>query len=435
MAWIERLDKRARSSKLFQDSLNPAKFSLDAQVATAWHYQSDPDGAYDSEVDFTPQRILPGDLPGRWSTFNGWIVQQAGYYYGLSTSGECWFVGRRGYRGMSHTLLRVGYLRWSNRDFRPFLPVGPTWDIGQLVSELQQVLVPTSGQSLNVENVARWNDLYPALPAGQLDLTIRGHGNGMKANPEMDWAALNWLRNNRPPTYYWPGIDPTDAYFTMLFRLNVDDLIRADEPIFIYLNNILRPITDIDLDDLDGTANIELRDSLGRAIGWLPVDDAIAIDPTTGEELGRQRLRKRIFYSGGVYYLAVGIRADTLNSAMTAWPGMSLIFDPTIDVQVGASNRDANELVVGNVSIDDSVLWHSYRNTTYYGCGLYWDGITIPNGATADNGCYIEGYFDIGPGDDANCGVCFTDRGTPSVFSAGGGAGTYRIPDAQKLRA
>ena len=370
MAWNEIVDKRGRGTKVFQDSVDPAKHSLDSRAGTAWHYQSIPDsGVYDAEVDLTPERVLAGGHDGWRITQNGWH-HFLGRPSGLA-DGFVGFGGRQGDRWFLFRLARAGYLHWPTRAWQD-VGGAPTYDRANLSQQTNETTINTTGETIPVETIATWSDIWNTPGGGALDVSWRADGNRLKEEVTINNAARTWIAANRPPT------TPADeTYFGFVFRLGSAPDVNTIQMDLSYLPRWLKDgiLQDCeDFDDDDGTAGITVQNALQEFLFFLPVSEAYI-----GEGPDRQsiKLRKRIYRDGADYYLLVGAKVSDL----AGLPAGDLVFDPTIDEQIDANADDGQKHYVPGINVNacyfghnGTGLLHSWQN---------WE-IDIGNGPTID---------------------------------------------------
>ena len=411
MAWNELVAKRGRGTKVFQDSVDPARYSLDSQAGTVWHYGDD----FANEVDLTPQRVLA-------SGHDGWRVTNNGWHYFLGqpnglADGFVGFGGRQGDKWLLFRLARVGYIHWPTRAWDD-IGGEPDYDRANLSQQTNETTVPTTGETIPVEAVATWSDLWNTPGGGALDVSWKINGNGLKEEVTINQAARTWIGANRPPS-----TPASETYFSFVFRLGSAPDVNNIEMDLSYLPRWLKDgvlqNTEGDFDDDDGTQPIEVRNALDEFLFLLPIDEAY-VEEIDGEgEITRTsiNLRKRIYKDGSDYYLLVGAKVTDL----AGMPAGDLVFDPTVDYQVGASEDDGGELVSGNVDIDDVSVCVDAVGEIY---GARWTGVTIPAGATI-NSAYVDGKISNAAHDEPYVTVDFEDGIAPAVFVAG--SGTFTI--------
>lgn len=401
MAWNELLEKRGRGSKVFQDSADPTKHSLDMQTGTAWHYASALDGVYDQEVDLTPERVLAGGHDGWRVTNNGWHYF-VGQPDGLA-DGFVGFGGRGGNKWLLFRLLRVGYLHWPTRAFDD-IGGAPDYDRANLSQETRDTTVDTTGQTIPVETIAAWSDLWNTPGGGALGVSWRADGNRLKEEITINQAARTWIGANRPP-----ATPASETYFSFVFRLgsalDINNIEMDLSHLAKWLKNGVEQDTGGDFDDDDGTQGIEVRNTLDEFLFFLPISKAWV----TGDEENPIKLRKRIYKDGSDYYLLVGAKVSDL----AGLPVGDLVFDPTIDEQVGASADDAFESASG-IFVDATFALCDATNEYF---GMRWSSVTIPDGATIDT-AYIDTKFQNAAQDEPWHDIFFEDGSSPAQFDS-----------------
>jgi hypothetical protein len=316
MGWIERLDRRGRSSRTYQDSADPTRHALDIICGTPLHYESVPDsGVFDAVIDCTPQRVKNAAL-------DGWRITQNGFHYALGkpagkSDGWVGFGGRQGAHWFSFRLARVGYLHWPTRSWQD-IGGNPTYDRANLTSEVNRTAPMADGAELPVSSIARWSNIWQTPGGGALDMSWRVDGARLKEEVIINAAGRAWIAANRKPT-----TKANETWFGFVFQLDWSDVPR------VVRQSVLQSI---DGDFADDGLPLELRDAADRLLGFLPVDDLIVRNGE--EELGRTPLQKRFWRDGdGNHYLLVGVRCDLL----AGMPAGDLVFDPTITLQPSAA--------------------------------------------------------------------------------------------------
>ena len=370
MAWIERVDRRTRRSKTWQNDSNPAKFSLDTSGPTL-HYESVIDnGDYDTPVDCTPVRV---DVP----SFDGWRITENGWHYALgkdlanhgSEDGWVGFGGRGGQHWFKFRLLRIGYLHWPARGWTD-LGGSPNYNRARLTRETLGFALDTDGIDLPIASTANWGRIWTTPGGGEVSVNWEARGDGLKENVVLNQAGREWLVANMPPT-----TPINETYFGFVFRLDWSDVPR------VYRQGVLQ---DVEGDFADDDESIELRDDLDRLLAFMPISEVRV--KIADEPLGSAPLRKRFWKDGdGNHYLLVGARVDILNGMAAG----DLIFDPTVDEIVTASNDDMRETGTGGV--DSSA--NSRLNASFPYAGYIWDAVAIDGGVTIDE-CYMQIYGD-----------------------------------------
>lgn len=359
MAWIE--STRYQRAKTWVDGVDPTKHAIDAMLGVV-HYESTLDsGNFDTEIDTTPVRVNDAAL-------DGWTITTAGWHYALGKpksgifsglDGVVGFGGRKGQNWLKFRLTRVGYLHWSDLAWQD---VGgtPTYTRSNLTSAVRATTLGAA--TINVESVATWSNIWTTPSSGALNISWTVNGDRLKEIITINQTARTWITANRPPT-----TPANETYFGFVFQLDWSDVPK------IIRDGVQKLITD----DFAGDVPIQLRDSLDRLLAFLPVDDCW-VEPVTKDTV-RQRLSKRFYKDGDSYYLLVGLRCDTL----AGMPSGTLVFDPTIDAQVGAGTDDTWRWLYG-WDTTSTAPWVGYRDA--YGSwghtSLRFTGISGLSGAT-----------------------------------------------------
>jgi len=324
MAWNEISSKRARRAKHYSNPEEPNK-KLGVFTLSTLHYPSaGPDSdAYDSEIDCAPQRI---DSP----QLDGWRVVQNNWHYAIGkpgdkeTDGWVGFGGRQGAHWLKSRLLRVGYLHWPTRAWQD-IGGAPNYDRTNLSKSIKTEAVGPNESIINTAGIANWADLWQTPNEGSLSASWRIDGARLKEEITLNRAGREWITENRPPT-----TAPNETYFGFMYQLDVSDIPRWVK------RGILQDING-DFDDDDGTAQVELRDALDRAVAFLPISHAYGAEDENGIR-EQVKLRRRFWKSpGGDYYLLVGAKVPDL----AQMPDGNIVFDPSPDTfEIAASADD-----------------------------------------------------------------------------------------------
>ena len=327
MTWTERTDLRHQRSKTYQDDADPLKRHLVSTLATLHRESAIDTGVYDALVDLTPVRV---DVPA----FEGWRVTAADWHYALGKDlanhgdqdGWVGFGGRQGAHWFKFRLLRVGYLHWPTRAWDD-VGGAPDYDRANLTNATHTLTLAPNDDEIHVESVAKWADLWTTPGGGSLDVTWKARGDQLKEEITINQAARSWITANHPPS-----TPLAETWFGFVFDLDWSDVPKV-------IKNALQQDMDGDFSDDDHI--VELRDALDQLLALLPVSDLIVIDGE--DEAGRATLRKRFWFDGTNHRLLVGVRCDVL----AALPAGDLVFDPTIDDQVGAGANDTYDRAGG----------------------------------------------------------------------------------------
>jgi hypothetical protein len=336
--------------------------------------------------------------------FDGWRVTVAGWHYALgkditnygTQDGWVGFGGRQGQHWFKFRLLRAGYLHWPTRVWDD-IGGPPDYDRANLTNETRTMTIGPNDDAVNVESVATWSGLWSTPGGGSVDARWRINGDRLKEDVILNQAGREWIAANHPP-----ATPLNETYFGFVFRLDWSDIPK-----------VLRAgvLQSVDSDFADDDENIELRDALDRLLAFMPLSDVIVANDDPSVPTEKQPLRKRFYKDGTNHYLLVGVRCDILN-------GMSagdLVFDPTVDYQVGASTDDGFEIATV-MDITSNSLGAIDSSGDYIGCR--WTGVTIPDGATIDVS-YATLYFDYDNLDEAYHYIWFEDGAAPGTLTTG----------------
>lgn len=314
---------RGRRCRVYKDATRLNKFALDATLADL-SFESVPEsGVFDGDVDMTIQRVQTAVL-------DGWAATVAGWHYALGqpggkvTDGWVGFGGRRGAHWLLTRLVRVGYLHWPTRTWDD-IGGAPTYNRNNLGLTANAVTLPTLGETLTVEGVANWTGIWTTPGGGRLDIRWKVRGGMLKEEITINQAARTWVANNRPP-----GTPLDETWFGFVFALDIAGIHQ-------FLKDGVWQNMMGDWDD-GGVSGVEMRNALGALIGFMPVGKGYVVQ--SGDVTATVGLRRRFWLDGdGNVYLLLGVRCDQLVGLGAG----ALVFDPTIDTQVSAGDRDAHE--------------------------------------------------------------------------------------------
>lgn len=363
VGFSEVLEERTRHGKLLQSNADPSVFRLQTGLATI-HYESVPhSGVFDAEVDLSPRRVNNTQLDGWLVTANGW-VHALGQPGDKTTDGWVGLGPRGGAHFLEFRLSQVAYLHYPNRSLDD-LGGAPNYDRANLVGSVSTATV--GGVTLNVSARATWSNIWSTPSGGALNVSWLASADGVKEEIRINQAGRDFLRNNRPPT-----TPVNETYLAFIFEVDWNDIPKI-------VREGLEQNRDGDFDDLNGTASVELRDALDRVLAFLPVGDLFvenATDPS--DVLDRLPLRRRFFESGGNHFLALGVRTDL----MVGLPNGDLVYDPTINVQVGANgdDTDTENQMFSSTRGDPDVP--GKKDSTVGNASFRFTGVAIAQGAT-----------------------------------------------------
>lgn len=321
MAWSELTAARTKRTKTYQDTVDPAKRQLYAGIGALHH------GEINDPIDATPVRVNNAAL-------DGWRVTAADWHYAIGqpgnkqTDGWIGFGGKAGAHWLQFRLLRVGYMHWPTRSWQD-VGGAPAYVRTRLTSQVEPISLP-DGSSLPASSLATWGRIWSTPGGGDLDINWRVRGAGLKEFITINQAGRAWITANAPPV-----TPAAETFFGFVFEIDHSDVPK-------WVKNGIEQSIAGDFDD-DDDIPIEIRDATDELLGLMPIDFAW-IDGVPDTEI---RLHKRIYTDAGTTYLLVGARVTELS----AMPAGTLVFDPTIDVDVTASGDDGNART-GNSSVE-----------------------------------------------------------------------------------
>lgn len=353
MAFVENRTLRQLNSATFEDSASGQRRVVASLVPL--HYETG--GGSLNRIDMSPVRINPGDW-SRYPNFDGWLVSQNGWLYGLGVNGYVYFGGRRGEHYVRFRLREVGYVRTTTGAFTAIGGL-PDYNTGNLSA--QQTQVNIEGETYVTGTTAEWRSLNTTPGGGELYLRFKARGDGLKAEYVINQAAREWIAVNRPPSFY--NIPAAQAYLAFRFDIDWSDIPRK------VIAGVLQGDT---FDDANG--GVELRNALDELLAFMPIGDAYV---NTGEDLFRSKVTLRKRFAAGL--MTVGAPVSALN----ALPAGDLVFDPTVTPSVSASGNDwtwINGVGFGNT---ETGLVTGYYVATYLShSATRYLSVTIPPGST-----------------------------------------------------
>lgn len=270
-------------------------------------------------INLEPQRITTGGN-------DGWRIIDGGFHFALGQpagrTGDGWvgFGGRGGRNWLFSRLQGVGYIHGPTRTWRD-LGGPPTYNRNNLSTQAVRPM-GFGGETFRRKGQVLWADLWPALPAGRIDLELVVFGHKLKEFIRVNAAARNWIATNRPP------LTPlNETWFGFLWEVDWSNIPQIWQGTQIGSGD----------DFNDAAGQIELRTELGERLGLILPGDAWvdgARRANAPDILTRRRPVIQRFFSGNRMF--IGIRCDHL-AAMV--PG-DLIIDPpqTTDTATGADD-------------------------------------------------------------------------------------------------
>jgi len=368
MAWVEAPERRTRTAKTWRRN-GTSEFRYEHVAGTVLHFPTGgPDSdVFDAEVDLSPVRVDNAQL-------DGWRVVHGEWHYALgqpgdkATDGWVGFGGRQGAHWLQFRLLRVGYLHWPTRAWDD---VGgpPSYDRANLSQKVDALTLGPEGAevTVNAQTTATWADLWTTPGGGSASVAWRADGLCLKEEVTLNQVAREWIVANHPPS-----TPVMETWFGFVFQLDVSDI-----PQWV-VDGVLQ---DPDGDFTDDDGLIEIRDALGRLLGFMPV--SVAFSEEYGEEPAAPqrdivRLRKRVWKDGDSYYLLVGARVDQLNGLHEG----AITFDPTFNQQ--GADKDTYLLSTNgdkHFGGDDNLI----EDGSTYVTLIYFDCSSIPSSATCSS--------------------------------------------------
>lgn len=353
MAFVERVASRQLNSVTFEDNATGLRRMV-ASLATL-HYR-DANGDF-QRIDMTPVRINSGDW-SKYPNFDGWLVSQNGWLYGLGVDGWVYFGGRRGEHYVRFRLREVGYVRTTTGAFTAISGL-PTYNTANLSAQQTQTAI--EGETYVTGTTAEWHNLNTTPGGGELFLRFKARGDGLKAEYVINQAAREWIVAKRPPSFY--GIPAAQAYLAFRFDIDFSDIPRR----------VIAGALQGDTFD-DAAGGIELRNALDELLAFMPIGDAYV---DTGSDLFRSEVTLRKRFTGSL--MTVGAPVAALN----ALPAGDLVFDPTVTPSVGSSGDDGSWVTgVGFGNTDTSQYIGRYVSTYDVQNFFRFTGVAVPNGAT-----------------------------------------------------
>lgn len=334
----ELVELRTRTSKTTWLGVNAEgypRYALDVSIGSM-HYRDDPDDPNEmwKVIDTT---IVASDRPN-WD----WEVTK-GHWTLLVNSDTTVAVGKDGhwigfkYRG-------VGYLDWQSKDYEIlFTPVAVTPVV--------------SGQTIT------WPNIFP-----NVDLRYTYGNDGFKEELIVHQAARDWLEAHPPSDY---GLSNVTSYLGGYIECDWQQSYAGER----------NDGSNVDWDDVQEftTDSVSFRHPVkDYLVSALPLGFVYH-----GAVVEAEPIRQRYWRQGDTHYLLFGAKVSSLNQ----YPGGDLIFDPSVDEQVGAGTDDCTTYST-SINLGASLIWmvdEVYVTNTY----VRFTTVAIPAGATIDN-AYVD---------------------------------------------
>jgi hypothetical protein len=342
----EIISARTINSKTFDNG--DGTYALDVVLGPI-HYKDD-HGDPDEPWKDIDTEIVPSPKP-QWD----WEVVKGNWHL-LIREDTAIAVGKGGnWLGFRYTAF--GYLDWASKDYA--------------ILQARQAVTPVVDA-----NTITWPGIFMGT-----DLEyIYTHGR-FKENLYVSQATRDWLAANPPSSY---GLDNQTSYLVGIIECDWQLQTftpKAADGTAINWNNANEfidsgvfwhhPVTD-------------------KIITALPLGEAWQVDdPSTWVDL-----RYRFYqHTDGTHYLLTGGKVTDLNALA---PG-TIVLDPSIDEEVGASTDDCQAWYVGNpynawsFGTHDSKVWAGRYSSTsgQGGGGMRFTGVSLDQGTTIENGTHI----------------------------------------------
>lgn len=367
MAWEEIITARTRTAKTYQDSVDQRQRALSISVSSM-HYQEDPDNPDDPWLEID-NNIVAASSPWDYEVVkNNWQLKvkddgtiaifKSGHHFGSK-------------------LIAFAYLEITTKNYT-------------ILKTANSVSPAVTGNSI------RWNNIVDGV-----NLVIYAQNDYLKEQVEITQVARDWCVAHPPSDY---GYVNADTYLVIIYQCDWSDPGQPE----LYDGTI------ISLENWEGEEAIYFRNLIkDELMTEFPMDHAYHIDDTDRDNL--LNIRKRMINSVN-NYLVMGVPVLDLN----ALPTGTVIFDPTINTQVAAGNRDASQIEsAGTMDVTNATYVRMYSSSNpaakRWG-GFIWTG-AIPLGSTITN-AYVNFYVVSTTYDDADLDLHFEKVADPAVFVA-----------------
>lgn len=409
----EIIDQRTLTSKttwLGETPTGGQRYALDASIGSV-HYKDDPDDPSEQWKDIDTA-IQPSDrLNWDWEVIKGnWHL--------LINSDTSVAVGKDG--------------NWIGFRYEGFAYYDTSTGMYQVLDSRRDVTPTISG------NKIRWDNIFYGV-----NLVYTYTPDRFKEDLEVTQLARDWLSANPPSSF---GLNNQTSYLVGYLECDWREAYPAEDA----LGNAI------------SFDNLEIE---GKSIFWrhpvkdylvtaLPIGYAIHqdIEPEDLESEDLVPIRQRFYKAdNGKHYLLFGSKITLLNQM----PSGTIVIDPTLDPQVGASTDDAFEVEdPGTVTVDSASIpiWSSTGANSRYWGGFRFVSGGFPTSGTTIDVAYLRVYIFSDGSDDANFNIHFEELAAPAAFTtantnitsrdrtetsvpwiadgiAAGGVGWYNSPD------
>jgi hypothetical protein len=392
--YVEVIEQRSKTSKTFQNQINPNKFILETGL-TPVHYSDSNYSDKLNEINFSPQLIQTNNFDGWQIIQNEWHMK---FGKDLMKNQDGWvgFGGLHGSHWFQYRLTNFGIYNDQLGKVQS-LYGEPIYNRNNLSQQVYYREFDSNSNKIATELEINWHNLWPNLPNGEIYLKWRANSTGIKED-----VVLTKTARDEVEKLLKSDIN-SQQLIGFFFEVNIDDIPKIyHQDILVNIENGLQ---------IDGE-KIEFRDNQDRMIAFLPVDDLIVNNNQI--ELARQKLTNHFFVDDlGKLILFVGIPISDFNNL----PEGDLIYDPTIDPQVGASADDSFQDNSGVNSYGFTNVHVRATTTDYRHSALRFTVSGVDQGYTI-NDAWIETYFENTSRDDIHADVYAEDIDDAPVFTA-----------------
>lgn len=354
MNWKELPKMRAPRSITFRDAGN-ARHKLFVGTLARLHYGQ-------SRVDMTPR-----------GTADGWGTVKNSWHYSLGAvngGGDGWvgYGGLGGKNWLRYRLMRTGYLYAPTGDISE-VGGSPTYNRDYLVSKPEMLYIGDEAFAVGCEY--QWEGIW-RLGSGNVNARWLVDGDRIKEEIIITNDARQWLKSGAPS-----GLSPSDTLLGFLFQVDWDIPRLSVGEVSVDKS------THFDATD----SALSMRDAGGDLLGVMPVSYLRLYEPQDRPpRVPEIKLHKQFWQAEHGNFLFVGVPLSELEKM----PDGALVFDPSIEEQVGTGTDDAE--------VDSDSDYQDTWGAIYIGndsnvpdaqCGFRFQGVSIPQGATI-NSAYFK---------------------------------------------
>ena len=260
-----------------------------------------------------------------------------------------------------------------------FQPMGLNWT--NTKNQIQQVSMPQAVTAQVSDDILYWPSAYGA------GIDFREQASPLKLNKQLIISSPSSL----PSTSY----DTLELNFTIVFSDNVDVMYDVGSGYFAWDKS----------STIDTSKAITFQIPSGAALWSFSVPRAW--DSVGNEVSGTMRLKAQ----GKKYYVSIRFPKAWIDSV--PHNNYPIVLDPSINYQVCGNDQQgywisssfsvgATQNVGNNYGVIKSFAW--------------WDGVTIPDGATID-AAHVEFNYLNHSGTPGTCTIKFVDNGDPGVIT------------------